>query len=44
MQAVQKNQRAALKARPRKVDDAEFQRMVNNVSDRYSKTLEYLGR
>jgi hypothetical protein len=44
MQAVQKTRRAPLHARPRKVDDAEFRKVAENVSDRYSKTLEYLAR
>lgn len=44
MRTVRKNQRVALKARPRKVDEAEFERVVNEVSNRYSKTLEYLAR
>ena len=44
MRTVQKNQRVALKARPRKVNEAEFERVVNEVSDRCGKTLEYLAR
>lgn len=44
MQSLQKNQRLPVKAKPRKINEAEFEKIVRDVSDRYSKTLEYLGR